>query len=579
MFETTLEAPVIPTVLPTPVDPVLTLPQLERELLGLAGRLAAAQSQFLTLLAEFDDRAGWAGPGLKSCAHWLSWRIGMSLRTAHEHVRVAHALRRLPLVAEAFAAGKLSYSKVRAITRVTVLPPAPPPEPAPLPDPPGTAAATGSPLAGSAPDAARAGAPVEDAAGPPDATDAVSPALRPSGPPPPTAPDAERTLLALALAGTASHVETVVRATRRQQTDAARLSARRSLSWRWADDGSLVVSVRLAPADGAALIAAIDAAAAPAPAPVRHPVPPSPPGWRERAESEYPGRAVDRLAARRADALLSLVTAPAPHADDESGPGASRSTVRRGQADVVVQVDVTDGAASIVGGPEIATATAERLACDARAQVLLRDTRHNRLYLGRRRRLASPAQIAALTVRDAGRCRFAGCTQARHLHAHHVVHWLRAGRTDLDNLVLLCGFHHTLVHERGFGIRWTGDGWESLRPDGTPVPATGDPLAGNVERLIEMQTRAELRIDPRGLTPSWGGERLDRDAVLRLLLPDGGAGTGNGYDEPDDDEEGDRSGDGDLGTSGRVGNVRRGNDQQGPDQREPDRRGPGRDVA
>lgn len=568
----------IPTVLPSPVDPVLTLPQLERELLGLAGRLAAAQSRFLTLLAEFDDRAGWAGPGLKSCAHWLSWRIGMSLRTAHEHVRVAHALRRLPLVAEAFAAGKLSYSKVRAITRVTVPPPAPPPHAAATPGPPGPAAPAGPPLAGSAPDAARSGLPVDAAAGPLDAVDAVSTVLRPAGAPPPTAPDAERTLLALALAGTASHVETVVRATRRQQADPARLSARRSLSWRWADDGSLVISVRLAPADGAALIAAIDAAAAPAPAPVRHPVPPSPPGWRERAESEYPGKAVDRLAARRADALLSLVTTPAPHADDDAS-GASRSTVRRGQADVVVQVDVTAGAASIVGGPEIATATAERLACDARAQVLLRDTRHNRLYLGRRRRLASPAQIAALTVRDAGRCRFAGCTQDRHLHAHHVVHWLRAGRTDLDNLVLLCGFHHTLVHERGFGIRWTGDGWESLRPDGTPVPATGDPLAGNVESLIEMQTRADLRIDPRGLTPSWGGERLDRDAVLRLLLPDGGAGTGLGYDEPDDDEDGARGRDGDRGTGDRVGDGGPGNDRQEHDRQEHDRHGPDRDVA
>lgn len=539
---------------PPAAAPVLTLPQLEQELLGLAGRLAAAQSRFLTLLAEFDDRAGWAGPGLKSCAHWLSWRVGMSLRTAHEHVRVAHALRRLPLVAEAFAAGRLSYSKVRAITRVTVPPSGPPPGAAP-PDPD----ASPCPDHPSAP-AAHSTAPPDGSpvAVPVTGTDLPgrvapgAPAVTPIGPPPATAPDAERTLLALALAGTASHVETVVRATRRQQADPARQSERRSLAWRWADDGSLVVSVRLAPADGAALIAAIDAATGPTPAPVRHPVPPSPPGWQQRAESEYPGRAVDRLAARRADALLSLVTAPALHADDETGAGTDRSAagsaVLRGRADVVVHINVADGAASIVGGPEIDPATAERLACDARAQVLLRDTRHNRLYLGRRRRLASPAQIVALTVRDGGRCRFAGCTQDRHLHAHHVVHWLRAGRTDLDNLVLLCGFHHTLVHERGFGIRWSGEAWESLRPDGTPVPAAGEPLVGNVESLIEMQTRAELRIDPRGLTPSWGGERLDRDAVLRLLLPSTGTGvgagrTGDGYEDEVEDGGGARRGD------------------------------------
>jgi hypothetical protein len=96
------------------------LAELESELLGLAGHIAAAQSRFLVLLAEFDDRGGWAGPGLRSCAHWLSWRAGMSLRTATEQVRVAHALTHLPLVAAAFAAGTVSYSKVRAITRVAV---------------------------------------------------------------------------------------------------------------------------------------------------------------------------------------------------------------------------------------------------------------------------------------------------------------------------------------------------------------------------------------------------------------------------------------------------------------------------
>ncbi|MBW0116960.1 HNH endonuclease signature motif containing protein, partial [Pseudonocardia abyssalis] len=335
--------------------------------------------------------------------------------------------------------------------------------------------------------------------------------------------DAERTLLKLALGGTASHVETIVRATRRIQADPARQSARRSLAWRWADDGSLVVTARLTPADGAALISAIDATTGPAPAPVRRPVRPSPPGWRERAESEYPGAATDRLAARRADALLSLVTtATEAGVDADPGPtpaGARPSTVRRSRTDVVVLIDAADGDAEITGGPEIPPATAERLACDARAQVLLRDRRHNRLYLGRRRRLASPAQIAALTVRDGGRCRFAGCTQNRHLHAHHVVHWLRAGRTDLDNLVLLCGFHHTLIHERGFGIRKSGSGWVSLRPDGTPVPTAGEPLVGDVESLIEMQARADLRIDARGLTPSWGGEPLDRHAILAQLLP------------------------------------------------------------
>ena len=110
------------TVLALPVPAplqALTTHDLETELLGLAGHLAAAQCRFLRLLAEFDRRGGWGGDGILSCAHWLSWRAGMSLRTAAEHLRVAHALDNLPRISEAFAAGRISYSKVRAITRIT----------------------------------------------------------------------------------------------------------------------------------------------------------------------------------------------------------------------------------------------------------------------------------------------------------------------------------------------------------------------------------------------------------------------------------------------------------------------------
>ncbi|ALE84001.1 DUF222 domain-containing protein [Pseudonocardia sp. HH130629-09] len=101
-----------------PGPPPLSLHELESELLGLAGHITAAECGFLRLLAEFDDRGGWCGVGVRSCAHWLTWRAGMSLRTATEHLRVAHALTRLPRITEAFAAGRISYSKIRAITRL-----------------------------------------------------------------------------------------------------------------------------------------------------------------------------------------------------------------------------------------------------------------------------------------------------------------------------------------------------------------------------------------------------------------------------------------------------------------------------
>jgi hypothetical protein len=70
----------------------LDVKALESELVTLAGHLAAGTCRMLQLLAEFDARQGWAGPGLLSCAHWLNWRVGMSLRTARDHLRVAHAL-------------------------------------------------------------------------------------------------------------------------------------------------------------------------------------------------------------------------------------------------------------------------------------------------------------------------------------------------------------------------------------------------------------------------------------------------------------------------------------------------------
>ncbi|MDN5750177.1 MAG: 13E12 repeat family protein, partial [Pseudonocardia sp.] len=96
----------------------LSVREVETELVGMAGHLAAGTCRFLQLLAEFDTRDGWAGPGLRSCAHWLGWRVGMDSRTARDHLRVAHALARLPATTAAFATGRISYSKARALTRI-----------------------------------------------------------------------------------------------------------------------------------------------------------------------------------------------------------------------------------------------------------------------------------------------------------------------------------------------------------------------------------------------------------------------------------------------------------------------------
>lgn len=106
-----------------PGDPAaLSDDRLAAEITTLAGHIAAAMCRWLLLVAEFDRREAWGAWDCRSCVHWLSWRCGVSSRTAQEQLRVAHALGRLPRVRAHFASGELSYSKVRAITRVAVEP-------------------------------------------------------------------------------------------------------------------------------------------------------------------------------------------------------------------------------------------------------------------------------------------------------------------------------------------------------------------------------------------------------------------------------------------------------------------------
>jgi hypothetical protein len=94
------------------------LAELEAQITQLAGHLNAANYRWLMLVAEFDRREGWADGSTPSCAHWLGWKCGIDAGAAREKVRVARALEALPLISAAMARGALSYSKVRALTRV-----------------------------------------------------------------------------------------------------------------------------------------------------------------------------------------------------------------------------------------------------------------------------------------------------------------------------------------------------------------------------------------------------------------------------------------------------------------------------
>jgi hypothetical protein len=91
---------------------------MEDEITELAAHIHAATFRLLEVLREYDENKGWHGKGLISCAHWLNWKCGIGLGAGREKIRVAHALKDLPRISEEFRLGKVSYSKVRAMTRV-----------------------------------------------------------------------------------------------------------------------------------------------------------------------------------------------------------------------------------------------------------------------------------------------------------------------------------------------------------------------------------------------------------------------------------------------------------------------------
>ncbi len=93
------------------------LKSLAERIIELSARMQVATYYLLDMIREFDERCGW-NTGFTSCAHWLNWRTGLGMGTAREKVRVARALGELPLISEAMSRGELSYSKVRALTRI-----------------------------------------------------------------------------------------------------------------------------------------------------------------------------------------------------------------------------------------------------------------------------------------------------------------------------------------------------------------------------------------------------------------------------------------------------------------------------
>ncbi len=95
--------------------------RLEFQIMTQAGHLSAAMCRLLLLVAEYDRREAYGRWECRSMAHWLEWKCGLAAATAREHVRVARAIAALPVIREAFSRAELSYSKVRALTRVATV--------------------------------------------------------------------------------------------------------------------------------------------------------------------------------------------------------------------------------------------------------------------------------------------------------------------------------------------------------------------------------------------------------------------------------------------------------------------------
>jgi hypothetical protein len=429
--------------------PTADLDRLGDEIAELSAHLDAATARLLDRIREFDARGGW-NTGFKSCATWLTWRVGLEAGAAREWVRVARALGTLPRLAQALARGEISYSKVRAVTRVAT-------------------------------------------------------------------PETEERLLAVATAGTAVHVERIVRGWRRvdrnaEAREAARQHASRALHVYQDDDGMVTVRGRLTPEIGALLMQALTAARESLYQRVRV--------QDEDAEEMDVPAETPTMVQQQADALALLAETALHHGIDPGTPGERYQVVVHVDASALADPD-QPGQSVIEDGARVPAGTSQRLACDASRVVMRHDPDGRVVEVGARTRTIPPALRRALLHRDRT-CRFPGCG-TRFVQGHHIRHWAEGGPTTLSNIALLCRRHHRAVHEEGYRVDREPDGELQFRcPNGrllpeVPAPATvpGDPVLA----LRAWHEAQGLHLHARAARPSWQGEPLDLVWAIDVLHP------------------------------------------------------------
>jgi 5-methylcytosine-specific restriction endonuclease McrA len=202
------------------------------------------------------------------------------------------------------------------------------------------------------------------------------------------------------------------------------------------------------------------------------------------------------------------VPADAPEADradvsaETQGSGPERATAAAAPAlqGRPAWHPASPGRCHLADGPAISPAAAAAIACHATVTWMLHDHDGTLLDVGRRHRRATAALRRAVRDRDHGRCQFPGCN-SRRTDIHHITAWARGGTTTLANLILVCEAHHVIVHALGYTITAAeGGGWDFTRPDGRPVPNSpvlpggGPDLAACHDALVTAET-----IVPAGL--------------------------------------------------------------------------------
>ncbi len=443
--------------------------ELERRMKVQAAQITALTCRWIQLLGELVVRGVWADQGARTPAHWLSYMVGLAPSTARDHVRVALRLRELPAIRAAFAAGQLSYSKVRALTRIAH----------------------------------------------PDLQDLLLRWAHHA-----TAADIERI------------VRGAARCERNAADDPAQRIADHGLRLSYLDEHTAVVTLHLPVDDalelveGAARIVEVDNSGAAADRDDEratedpdHCLAPDGPAADDAAVSTPTRRPTGQALA---DAVLASVRT-AVDAGPADTTGADRTTlVLHIEADVLGP-ETPERAAPVHTGrgrdTAMSAAALRRLACDAGIVPVAVGADGTPVDVGRRQRALSTALRRALLARDRT-CRFPGCGASRDLHAHHVVHWCDGGPTDLSNLVLVCGFHHRFVHEHGWTLVDEGDGRIGFAPPGGRARPPAEPVPRSWPPELRLAPPPQTSADPQALRTGsgWAPGEADHDLAVSILV-------------------------------------------------------------